>query len=54
MIPKELLQFAGIENAALIIGVLEHIEVWNPQLYQEYKRTQGESYEDVAQRVFTR
>jgi DNA-binding transcriptional regulator/RsmH inhibitor MraZ len=42
-----------IDNAALIIGVLEHIEVWNPQLYQEYERSQGESYEEVAHRVFT-
>lgn len=52
-IPRELLQFAGIDNAALIIGVLEHIEVWNPQVYQEYERSQGESYEEVAHRVFT-
>jgi MraZ protein len=53
-IPRELLQFAGIDNAVLIIGVLERIEIWNPQQYQEYLRTQGETYEEVAQRVFTK
>jgi len=53
-IPRELLQFAGIENAVLIIGVLERIEIWNPQQYQEYLKTQGETYEEVAQRVFTK
>lgn len=51
-IPKELLQFAGIENAVLILGVLERIEIWNPRIHQEYINTQPESYEDVAQRVF--
>ncbi len=51
-IPKELLQFAGIENAVLIIGVLERIEIWNPQVYQEYLKTQDETYEEVAQKVF--
>ena len=50
-IPRELLQFAGIENEVLILGVLEHIEVWNPIVYQEYLKAQAESYESVAQAV---
>jgi MraZ protein len=50
-IPKDILQFAGIENDVLIIGVLEHIEVWNPRIYEEYLKTQVESYEAVAQTV---
>ena len=50
-IPKELLQFASIENEVLILGVLERIEVWNPAIYQEYQKAQAESYENVAQTV---
>ena len=50
-IPKELLQFAGIENEVLIIGVLERIEVWNPGTYREYEKAQTDSYENVAQTV---
>jgi MraZ protein len=50
-IPKELLQFAGIENEVLILGVLERIELWNPKVYQEYLKTQADSYENVAQTV---
>lgn len=53
-IPRELLQFAGIENAVLIIGVMERIEIWNPQQYRDYLTSQGETYEAVAQQVFTR
>jgi MraZ protein len=51
IIPKELLQLAGIENEVLILGVLERIEVWNPQTYREYQKKQPESYENIAQTV---
>jgi MraZ protein len=51
IIPKELLQFAGIENEVLILGVLERMEVWNPRIYKEYQKSQAESYENVAQNV---
>ena len=50
-IPKELLQFAAIENEVLILGVLERIETWNPKIYQEYQKDQADSYENVAQTV---
>ncbi|MEK9139085.1 MAG: division/cell wall cluster transcriptional repressor MraZ, partial [Bacteroidota bacterium] len=50
-IPKELLQFAGIEDQVLILGVLERIEVWNPKDYEEYMKSQTDSYENVAQAV---
>ena len=51
VIPKDLLQFAGIENDVLIIGVLDHIEVWNPRKYNAYLAAQAESFESVAQTV---
>ena len=50
-IPRELLQLASIENDVLILGVLERIEVWNPGIYKEYRKSQSESYESVAQIV---
>jgi MraZ protein len=50
-IPKELLQFAGIEDQVLIVGVLERIEVWNPKEYEVYMSLQTDSYENVAQSV---
>ena len=50
-VPKELLQFSGIENEVLILGVLERIELWNPTVYEEYRSSQAEPYEVVAQRV---
>lgn len=50
-VPRELLQFAGIENDVLILGVLERIELWNPRIYQDYLKAQADTYENVAQNV---
>jgi MraZ protein len=50
-VPRELLQYAGIESEVLILGVLERIELWNPAVYEQYRASQEESYEDIAQRV---
>lgn len=53
MLSKDLTDFAGIEGDVLIIGVLDHIEIWNPSVYTEYQSTLEESYEDVAAAVWS-
>ncbi|MGB2868620.1 MAG: division/cell wall cluster transcriptional repressor MraZ [Bacteroidota bacterium] len=50
--PQELLKYAGIEKEVLIIGVLDRIEIWNPGIYEEYQKSQPDTYETVAERVF--
>jgi len=34
-IPQHLLDYAKLEKEVLIIGVLERIELWNPELYEK-------------------
>ena len=51
IIPTGLLHLAAIENEVLILGVLERIEIWNPNIYREYQNKQPESYENIAQTV---
>lgn len=50
-IPKNLTEFAGIEGKAAIIGMIDHIEIWNPQAFEEYMSSRSESYEEVAEKV---
>jgi MraZ protein len=50
-IPQELREYANIRDEARIIGTLDKIELWNPQVYEEYKKTQPETYETIAARV---
>lgn len=50
-IPPELREYAGIQNEVRIIGTLDKIELWNPKIYEEYKKNQSESYESIAASV---
>lgn len=50
-LPKQLLEFAGIQDRALIIGSLNHIEIWNPDTFEHHLAEQTEGYEDLAERV---
>lgn len=50
-IPQELRDYASIKDEVRIIGTLDKIELWDPKVYNEYKSSQPESYEDIASRV---
>ena len=43
--------FAEIEKDVLILGMNKYIEVWNPQLYEEYLQSIEDSYEEIAKEV---
>lgn len=51
-IPQWHRDFAGLDAEVLVNGVLEHIEIWNPDRYQQYTDGYDESYEDVAETVW--
>jgi MraZ protein len=51
-IPPELMEFAGIKNEVLILGVLDRMEIWNPMVYEEYQKNHPDTYETVAEQVF--
>ncbi len=52
MLPQKLIHLAEIKNEALILGVLDHLEIWNPDIYENYIQQQDASYEEVAEKVF--
>lgn len=35
LLPKHLLEYAGLEKAALVIGAGKRAEIWHPPLYEE-------------------
>ena len=54
-IPQKYLKYAGIENEAEILGVLDHIEFWNPEKSQEYIATRSEKeFDEMSEQVMTR
>jgi MraZ protein len=52
-IPKILSEFASIDAKVSIIGMIDHIEFWNPDIFNSYIGEQNESYESVAEKVMT-
>jgi MraZ protein len=52
LIPTHLQKDALLEREVLIIGANRWIELWNPEHYEQYLKGYGQSYEDVAEKLF--
>jgi MraZ protein len=51
LIPHTMLEFAEIKREVYFIGVLDHIELWNPANFKRYIDSMKQSYENVAEQV---
>jgi MraZ protein len=51
-VQQELLDYAGIKNEVIVLGVLDRIEIWSPTVYDEFQKIQPVTYETVAEQVF--
>lgn len=50
-LPRNLMEFSGIGKSALILGAMDHLEIWNPEFFETYKNKRPESFAAVAQLV---
>lgn len=48
---KPLVEFAGLDDKALILGAFDHIEIWDPDTFEAYLNEQVDDYETLAERV---
>ena len=48
---RPLMEFAGIREKALIIGALDRIEIWDPDVFAQYLEEQTTDYETLAEQV---
>lgn len=51
LIPKSLIEFAGIEKEVLILGAIKKIEIWNPEIYEKYIQENEIPYAEIAREV---
>jgi MraZ protein len=51
-VQQDLLDYAGIKNEVIVLGVLDRIELWSPSVFDEFQKMQPETYETVAEQVF--
>ncbi|NVM02844.1 MAG: division/cell wall cluster transcriptional repressor MraZ [Candidatus Helarchaeota archaeon] len=50
-IPQHLIDLVKIKKEILIIGTLNKLEIWNPEVYEEYLKSSEESYENLAEKI---
>jgi MraZ protein len=54
-IPQKYLEPAKISNEVEILGVLDHLEFWNPQKLKDYIASRDEKeYDEISEEVMTR
>ena len=51
MLPKRILEIAGIKSDMIILGMVNKMEVWSPQKYQEFRKELGLSLPDLVEKI---
>jgi MraZ protein len=51
LLPSQLIEFAHIKKDVLLLGMLQNVEVWDPERKAEYDKQNPEPFESVAQSV---
>ena len=51
LLPAQLLDKYQIGKEVIVIGALDHIEVWNRADYENYEKTADSSFEDIAEEL---
>lgn len=50
-LPQRHLDFAGIRQETVILGLMDKIELWSPETYKNYQETTGTNYEHIAGKI---
>ena len=52
LVPERLTQFAGLRHEVVLIGVRDHLELWDAQRWQEYLSRNAPRFDAVAEGAF--
>jgi MraZ protein len=52
LIPDRLLQFAGMQHEVVLIGVRDHLELWDGERWQQYLAQNAPRFDAVAEGAF--
>jgi MraZ protein len=48
-IPQPLREAAGLEKNAMVLGIMDYIEIWNPEVYDSYLQESESQYLEAAE-----
>jgi MraZ protein len=52
LIPERLVQFAGLQHEVVLLGVRDHLELWDAQKWQQYLTANAPRFDAVAEGAF--
>ncbi len=50
LLPKAMLAHANIEKEAILIGMGNYVEIWNPQVFTQESEVDNDMYSELAQK----
>jgi MraZ protein len=50
-VPRQLIEYAGLEGTCTVVGVMDHLEVWNPERWAEEQTRIDAGVEEIAGRL---
>lgn len=53
-IPEYLLAYASLRKEAILVGILERVEIWNLELWNKLTKKLGERGEEIAEKLSER
>ena len=51
-ITSQLVSYADLSKTCAIIGVNDHLEIWNEDIFNDYMNQNADSIEDIAEHLF--
>lgn len=54
LVPPEMLRRVGITTSVLIVGQLDHVELWKPETFEAYLASQTTTLEDAIEEIDAR
>jgi MraZ protein len=54
LIPDRLIEFAGLQHEVMVIGVRDHLEIWNAEHWRQYLAENAPRFDAVAEKAFRR
>ena len=52
LLPDRLMQFAGLKHEVVLLGVRDHLEIWDAGRWQQYAEQHAQRFDSVAENAF--
>lgn len=52
LIPRSMMNYAQLDKEAIIVGMGDRLEIWNPEIYEKFLNDDPEEFAKMAQEIF--